>query len=126
MNNIYIRDHEDFAGLSHLPKSIFHTRNFLFSVKHSLRIFPVTILLTSMPHQANAVDSFQEKMLFDPPESMLLAEARGRIMIYDGLDSNSVNRAMDEQFNRIDNMMFTRIHHAQENGEVEIEDDGCD
>jgi hypothetical protein len=65
-------------------------------------------------------------MLFEPPESMLLAEARGRVMIYDGLHSKTVNLAMDEQFDRIDNMMFTRIHHVEDNGEIEIEDDGCD
>jgi len=47
-------------------------------------------------------------------------------MIYDGLTSNTVDKAMDEQFNRIEHMMFVRIVHEQDNGEYYVEDDGCD
>ncbi len=47
-------------------------------------------------------------------------------MIYGGMDNETVERAMDEQFNRIDNMMFTRIHHVRDNGEEYVDDDGCD
>ena len=81
------------------------------------------LALTSAP--VFAADSFQEKVLFDPSEGMLKAEARGRIMIYDGLDVATVDKALDEQFDRIDNMMFTRVHHPLENGGVEVENDGC-
>ena len=87
-------------------------------------LFSGLIFLNIVP--AYASDSFQHSMLFSPSEGMILAEAKGRIMIYDGLDIKTVNRAMDEQFDRIDNMMFTRVQHVQENGEIEIEDDGCD
>ena len=82
-------------------------------------------LLLTLSTPALSADSFQQKMLFSPSESMLEAEARGRIMIYDGLDSASVDRAMDEQFNRIDNMMFIRIHHEEDNGQYSVDDDGC-
>jgi hypothetical protein len=74
---------------------------------------------------ANAADSYQEKVLFEPHQSQRLAEARGRIMIYDGLDSTVVDKAMDEQFDRIDNMMFVRTHHSSEEGEDYVDDDGC-
>jgi hypothetical protein len=74
---------------------------------------------------ANAADSYQEKVLFEPHQSQRLAEARGRIMIYDGLDSTVVDKAMDEQFDRIDNMMFIRTHHSSEEGEDYVDDDGC-
>ena len=75
---------------------------------------------------ASAADSFQEKVLFEPHQSLRMAVARGRIMIYDGLESKVIYKAMDEQFDRIDNMMFTRIHHTGEEGDEEyVEDDGC-
>jgi hypothetical protein len=81
--------------------------------------------LMMLSQTANAADSFQERVLFEPHQSLLLAEARGRIMIYDGLESKVVDRAMDEQFDRIDNMMFIRIHHTSEEGDDYVEDDGC-
>lgn len=73
----------------------------------------------------SAADSYQEKVLFEPHQSQRLAEARGRVMIYDGLDSTVVDKAMDEQFDRIDNMMFVRIHHSSEEGDEYVDDDGC-
>jgi hypothetical protein len=82
-------------------------------------------LLMSAPLVAGAGDGFQMKSLFDPGKSMLQAEARGRIMIYDGLDEEVVVRALDEQFDRIEHMMFIRTRHTEPDGEVITEDDGC-
>ena len=82
-------------------------------------------LLALSATSAFAENSFYEKTLFTPSDSMLKAEARGRIMIYDGMDNETVNRAMDEQFDRIDNMMFTRIHYVQDDGEEYVDDDDC-
>ena len=86
----------------------------------------IASLLTLTATSAFADNRFYNKLLFTPGDSMLRAESRGRIMIYDGMDNETVERAMDEQFNRIDNMMFTRIHHVQDNGEEYVDDDGCD
>ena len=86
----------------------------------------VVSLLTLTATSAFADNSFYNKTLFTPSDSMLRAEARGRIMIYDGMDNETVERAMDEQFNRIDNMMFTRIHYVRDNGEEYVDDDDCD
>jgi hypothetical protein len=33
---------------------------------------------------------------------------------------------MDEQFQRIENMMFVRTQYIQEDGDIEVEEDGCD
>ena len=82
-------------------------------------------LLVSTPFTASAADSFQIKTLLSPGKSTLQAESRGRVMIYDGLDEEVVERALDEQFDRIEHMMFTRIHHAGPDGTVSVEDDGC-
>ena len=86
----------------------------------------IASLLTLTATSAVADNRFYNRLLFTPSDSMLRAESRGRIMIYDGMDNETVERAMDEQFNRIDNMMFTRIHHVQDNGEEYVDDDGCD
>ena len=82
-------------------------------------------LLVLTPFTAGAADVFQIKTLFAPSKSTLQAESRGRIMIYDGLDEEVVDRALDEQFDRIEHMMFTRIHHAEPDGSYVTEDDGC-
>ena len=73
-----------------------------------------------------ATDSYQLKVLFTPSDSILLDEANGRVMIYDGLKSETVDQAMTEQYDRIESMMFVRTQYEQENGEYEVEDDGCD
>ena len=72
-----------------------------------------------------AYDEYQYSILFNPTENVLEAEERGRIMIYDGLKNEEVEKAMTEQFERIENMMFVRTVHIQENGEFEVDDD-CD
>ena len=72
-------------------------------------------------------DNWQERRLLDPSQSQRDQERRGLVFIYDGLDHNTVQRAMDKDFDRIQNMMFTRIHHrpATGTGQVVVEDDGC-
>ena len=84
------------------------------------------MLLVLATTPAQAMDNYQYSALFTPGDYTLKAEAKGRVMIYDGLTSKTVDRAMNEQFNRIDNMMFVGIVHEQENGEYYVEDDGCD
>ena len=80
----------------------------------------------SLFSSAQAVDEYQHKVLFSPSSSILAAEARGRVMIYDGLRYATVTRAMDEQFDRIENMMFVGTLIEREDGDFEVEEDGCD
>lgn len=70
-------------------------------------------------------DSWQLTQLHTPSSSLRQAEQRGRVTIYDGLSIAEVDRAMDEQFERIDSMMFIRTRHPTTDGQVEVEDDGC-
>jgi len=78
---------------------------------------------------AGTYDSYQRNALFNPSQSQLQAEARGRVMIYDGLDNREVEQALDTQFERIEHMMFTRIPRAKpdddDDEQVIVEDDGC-
>ena len=70
------------------------------------------------------------RRLMNPSSAERASEEKGSIQIYDSLEINDVNTAMDKHFDRIQNMMFTRIHHlppgAGSAAEAEVEDDGCD
>jgi hypothetical protein len=84
-------------------------------------------LLAPLARAADANDSFQYNALFNPSTAQLKAEDRGRVMIYDGLDNAVVERALDEQFSRIEHMMFvrTRQNSSDDDDEDTVEDDGC-
>lgn len=84
-------------------------------------------LLAPLAQAADANDGFQYNALFNPATAQLKVEERGRVMIYDGLDNSVVERALDEQFDRIEHMMFIRTRQsepADDDGFTD-EDDGC-
>jgi hypothetical protein len=92
------------------------------------------VLLLGFTSPAKAQDSWQERMLFNPPASQLELEKRGRVMIYDGLKDTEIAQAMDTQFDRIQSMMFVRsvatdsdggVQRDEETGDTVVEDDGC-
>jgi len=91
----------------------------------SLQAVVTALLLLAVQRSQAAAEenSYSYKMLNSPSEAVLSAEANGRVTIYDGLKSKTIDRAMDRQFNRIENMMFIRTRHPQKNGEYETDDD---
>lgn len=91
--------------------------------------------LVGLAQADELVASWQMNRLFEPTQAELAAEARGRIIIYDGLTDKTVARALDEQFDRIGAMMFTRVvvtdeagspQRDRDSGEIVTENDGCD
>ena len=92
-------------------------------------------LLLFRPSNADAADNWQERMLFEPtPAQLQVEKSRDRIMIYAGLKDVQVAQAMEEQFDRIEHMMFvgTVVTDSRgesvvdpDTGEVKVEDDGC-
>ena len=72
--------------------------------------------------------SYDMRRLMRPTPAELASEGKGRVHIYDSLEINAVNKALDENFDRIQNMMFIRIHHLPPTGSgpAEVEDDECD
>ena len=66
----------------------------------------------------DSLDQFYRTVLLNPSKAIQVAEARGRVIIYDGLDNEVVDRAMDSQFDRIENMMFVGIRRTQPDGSV--------
>lgn len=92
-------------------------------------------LVLSTPAAAAAdVAEIELRRLFEPTEAELAAESKGRIYIYDGLRDVDIQRALDQEFERVESMMFIRSRKTDESGKVErnpqtgeevVEDDGC-
>jgi hypothetical protein len=82
-------------------------------------------VLAASVASADWQQDFQHNALFDPSDAQLQAESYGRIMIYDGLDDEVVEQALDQQFGRIENMMFIHIRHARPQPAGYSEDDDC-
>ena len=79
------------------------------------------------------IRDLQLARLFHPTANTLEAEQQGRVHTYSGLYDTDVERAMDEQFDRIDAMVFVRTVVTANNepvvddetGELLTEDDDC-
>lgn len=86
------------------------------------------LLITFSPLSvyADKYTDYQLRRLFDPTVSQYVAENKGKVYIYDGLTSLQVDEALNGHFERIDNMMFTRIVQTDEQGVEYVEEDGCD
>ena len=83
---------------------------------------------------ATDVTEIERRRLFEPTPSELRAEAAGRVYIYEGLRDRDVERAMEEEFKRVENMMFIRVKPTDRNGKPMkdpktgaeyVQDDGC-
>lgn len=101
------------------------------------RFLPAALVsLTAWLGTAGAADvsEIELRRLFDPTQAELAAESEGRIYIYDGLTDIDVQRALNQEFDRVEHMMFIRTRKTDESGKVkrdtgtgavEYEDDGC-
>ena len=83
---------------------------------------------------ASDVREIELRRLFAPAPAELAAEAAGRIYIYEGLRDTDVERALEEEFERVDSMMFIRTKVTDDSGDVRedpdtgielVADDGC-
>lgn len=92
------------------------------------------IAATASPLMAADVREIELRRLFEPTPSEVKAENQGRIFIYEGLRESDVERAMEQEFDRIEHMMFIRVQKTDEQGEVKKDpetgevqyyDDGC-
>ena len=71
--------------------------------------------------------SWQLSLLFTPGDHQQKMEKRGRVFIYDGMQAADNEKAFDEQYARIESMMFVNtVVTDPETGEQLVEDDGCD
>jgi hypothetical protein len=86
-------------------------------------VFGMILAITTQASYAG--DTYQYKVLFNPSETNLASEKRGRVMIYDGMTEEEVDFAMEHQFDRIENMMFINTKRRTETGEYVEDDDDC-
>ena len=74
---------------------------------------------------AEVENSWELDQLHAPSPSLRERERAGRITIYDGVLITEVDKAMDQQFDRIESMMFIRTKWSVEDGSY-YEDSDCD
>ena len=85
----------------------------------------LTYLAPAQVAHAGSDEDWQLQLLFEPSEQQRLVEDKGRVVIYDGLKSKDVDKALDQHFDRIEHMMFIRTKvSAPEGGYAQV-DDGC-
>lgn len=102
-------------------------------------VFIILAMSLVFSHSALADDerqqSWQMSLLFNPGDHQYEMEHRGRVFIYDGLRDTVVEQALDEQYDRMDSMMFVNTVVTDddgvpmtdpETGELLVENDGCD
>ena len=86
--------------------------------------------------QGKDLRDIELRRLFEPTPAELRQEQSGRVYIYDGLKEADIDRAMREQFQRVDSMMFIRVKPASAPREPDqpntpvpattyYQDDGC-
>lgn len=115
------------------------------NTRKSAALHSITIALVlgfsagALPVQAGEVDLFkaienwQNNRLFAPTPDQRAQEQKGAVVIYDGLTDTQVEKAINHNFDRIQNMMFTRIVLTGKNGkprhtadgQLVTADDGC-
>lgn len=95
---------------------------------------PTPNVAATAPGHAADVSEIERRRLFEPTPGELRAEAAGRIYIYEGLRDTDVERALEEEFKRVESMMFIRVKPTDEGGNPVkdpktgaeyVQNDGC-
>jgi hypothetical protein len=85
------------------------------------RPLPALIIVGSIFPWANGaadegLSDIEKRRLFEPTEAELRAESQGTIYIYNGLRDIDVQRALDDEFDRVEHMMFIRTRKTEPDG----------
>ena len=82
----------------------------------------LSCFLVSVPVAASAQGSFGLSALLNPSQALQEARERGRGMIYDKVDNDVVQPAVDSQIERVKHAVSTRTQRTATNGEVTVDD----
>lgn len=105
-------------------------------IANCIGLASIALLISASASAADSgkIDSYQQNALFHPSSNQLLRESQGLIYIYDGMTDKTIDKAMDNQPERIKSMMFVNTKKTDENGnplrnpetgEILLEDDDC-
>ena len=84
-----------------------------------------TFLVSMQVAKADSPAEWQLQLPLDPSDQQLRVEDKRRVVIDDGPKSADVDKGLDHQFDRIEQMMFIRTKvFAPEGGYAQV-DDGC-
>ena len=106
----------------------------MFLAMASPAILLLLLQFSSTLVKADPQTDWYLQQLFAPSNAQLQLETGGRVQIYAGLRDVDVARAMNEQFDRIEYMLFTgtiitdasgEVLTDPETGEVLVENDDC-
>ncbi len=64
-----------------------------------------------------------ERLLLEPDTLQVKQEAAGKVIIYDRVREQTIAKALDKNFDRIQHMMFINSVKEKDNGELEADDD---
>jgi hypothetical protein len=99
-----------------------------------VRSLAAGLLLVNPVLHAKDLRDIELRRLFEPTPAERRAERAGRVYIYEGLREDDVQRALREQFDRVNSMMFIRVQpnpatssRPSDDGStpVSYQDDGC-
>jgi hypothetical protein len=102
--------------------------------KPVLMSISAALCLLTEPASADELRDIQLRRLLEPTQAELAQEEKGRIYIYESLTNQDISHAMEEEFERVESMMFIRVPKTDASGEVMkdpgtgeamVEDDGC-
>ena len=91
-----------------------------------LGVVPASAVPAEAPGAAGTVyaDNWQLRRLMQPTEGELLREARGEVVIYDGLTDKQIESALSLHPQRIRSMMFVGTIITDEDGAPQMDDYG--
>jgi hypothetical protein len=81
------------------------------------------------------LERWQMNMIYQPKDFVLEREEKGFVHIYDGFDEIQVDQILDDKFERMERMMFTRVKLTDSSGDILLDpetgaeltaDGGCD
>lgn len=107
---------------------------FMYLAMVSPAVLLLLLQIMSTDTRADQQTNWYLALLFEPTTAQMQQESGGRVQIYSGLRDIDVSRALDEQFDRIEYMMFTGtimtnasgdVLTDPETGELLVENDGC-
>lgn len=88
----------------------------------SMSIFLLSFTISFADSQA-VYSKIDEQILLAPPSA---GDSTNEVIIYSNVREKTIHVAMNEQFDRIENMMFVNTVIELENGDIGFSEDECD